>query len=116
MNLWQFHGDMYSLIPGHSSFSVQFHSIQRSRITHPLCRDEFWSRSQVTAPSAECKMRDIGAKSPLEVQKKAEFSKFFVLNAEFLEVSHQNLLVAEVPNRYFGSQVTTRAELNEIVQ
>jgi hypothetical protein len=25
-------------------------------------------------------------------------------------------LVAEVPNRYFGSRVTTRAELNEIAQ
>jgi hypothetical protein len=25
-------------------------------------------------------------------------------------------LVAEVPNRYFGSRVTTRAELNEILQ
>jgi hypothetical protein len=48
--------------------------------------------------------------------KKAEFSKFFVLNAKFLEASCQTLLVAEVPNRYFGSQVTTHAELNEIVQ
>jgi hypothetical protein len=38
------------------------------------------------------------------------------LNAEFLEVSRQTLLVAEVPNRYFGSRVTTRAELNEIAQ
>jgi hypothetical protein len=35
-----------------------------------LCRDEFWSRSRVTAPSAECKMRDIGASSPSEVQKR----------------------------------------------
>jgi hypothetical protein len=33
-----------------------------------------------------------------------------------LEVSRQNSLVAEVPNRYFGSRVTTRAELNEILQ
>jgi transposase len=48
--------------------------------------------------------------------KKAEFSKFFVLNAEFWEVSCQNWLGAEVPNRYFGSRVTTRAELNEIEQ
>jgi hypothetical protein len=47
--------------------------------------------------------------------KKPEFSKFFGLNAKFLEVSRQNLLVAEVPNRYFGSRVTTRAELNEII-
>jgi hypothetical protein len=31
-------------------------------------------------------------------------------------VSHQTSLVAEVPNRYFGSRVTTRAELNEIAQ
>jgi hypothetical protein len=38
----------------------------------------------------------------------------FGLNAKFLEVSHQNSLVAEVPNWYFGSRVTTRAELNEI--
>jgi hypothetical protein len=38
------------------------------------------------------------------------------LNAEFLEVSRQTSLVAEVPNRYFGSRVTTRAELNDIVQ
>jgi hypothetical protein len=50
------------------------------------------------------------------MQKKAEFSKFFVLNAKFLEVSYQSLLVAEVPNWYFGSWVTTRAELNEILQ
>jgi hypothetical protein len=48
--------------------------------------------------------------------KKGEFSKILVLNAEFLEVSRQTLLVADVPNRYFGSQVTTRAELNEIAQ
>jgi hypothetical protein len=88
----------------------------RSRVTHPLCRDEFRSRSRVTAPSAECKLRDIGAKSPLEVQKKAEFSKISVLNAEFLEVSRRNSLVAEVPNRLFGSRVTTCAELNEIAQ
>jgi hypothetical protein len=46
----------------------------------------------------------------------AEFSKLFVLNAESLEVSHQNLWFAEAPNRYFGSRVTTCAELNEIVQ
>jgi hypothetical protein len=45
-----------------------------------------------------------------------EFSKFFILNAEFWEVSRQNWLGAEVPNRYFGSRVTTRAELNEIEQ
>jgi hypothetical protein len=31
-------------------------------------------------------------------------------------VSRQTSLVAEVPNRYFGSRVTTRAELNEIAQ
>jgi hypothetical protein len=31
-------------------------------------------------------------------------------------VSRQNSLVAEVPNWYFGSRVTTRAELNEIAQ
>jgi hypothetical protein len=31
-------------------------------------------------------------------------------------VSRQTLLVAEVPNWYFGSRVTTRAELNEIAQ
>jgi hypothetical protein len=48
--------------------------------------------------------------------KKAEFSKIFILNAKFLEVSRQNLLGAEVPNRYFGSRVPTHAELNEIVQ
>jgi hypothetical protein len=42
----------------------------------PLCRDEFWSRSPVTAPSAECKMRDIRAKSLLEVQKRQNFRKF----------------------------------------
>jgi hypothetical protein len=48
--------------------------------------------------------------------KKAEFSKFFVLNAKFLEVSRQNLLVAELLNWYFGSRVTTHAQLNEIVQ
>jgi hypothetical protein len=96
--------------------TVEFHSIQRSRVTHPLCRDEFWSRSRVTAPSAECKMRDTGAKSSLEVQRRQNFRIFFVLNAEFLEVSCQNSLVAEVLNRYFGSRVTTRAELNEILQ
>jgi hypothetical protein len=28
--------------------TVEFHSIRRSRIMHPLCRDEFWSRSRVT--------------------------------------------------------------------
>jgi hypothetical protein len=48
--------------------------------------------------------------------KKGEFSKISALNAEFLEVSRQTWLVAEVPNRYFGSRVTTRAELNEIAQ
>jgi hypothetical protein len=42
-----------------SAITVQFHSIRQSRITHPLCRGEFWSRSRVTAPSAECKMRRI---------------------------------------------------------
>jgi hypothetical protein len=42
--------------------------------------------------------------------------KISVLNAEFLDVSHQTLLVAKVPNRYFASWVTTRAELNEIAQ
>jgi hypothetical protein len=78
------------------------------RVTHPLCCDEFWSQSQITAPSAECEMCDIKAKSPSA--KKAEFTKIFVLNAEFLEVSCQTLLVAEVPNRYFG------AELSEIAQ
>jgi hypothetical protein len=31
-------------------------------------------------------------------------------------VSRQTSLVAEVPNRYFGSRVTSRAELNEIAQ
>jgi hypothetical protein len=60
-------------------------------------------------------MRGIRAKSPLDA-KKAEFSKNSVFNAEFLEVSHQTSLVAEVPNRYFGSRVTTHAELNEIAQ
>ncbi|KAJ7845117.1 hypothetical protein B0H14DRAFT_2775130 [Mycena olivaceomarginata] len=30
--------------------------------------------------------------------------------------ARQNSLVAEVPNQYFGSRVTTRAELNEILQ
>jgi hypothetical protein len=60
-------------------------------------------------------MHDIRAKSSSEVQK-AEFSKNFVWNAEFLEVSRQTLLVAEVPNRYFGSRVIIRAELNEIAQ
>jgi hypothetical protein len=84
--------------------TVQFDSIRQSRVTRPLCRDEFLSRSRVTAPSVQCKIHDIRAKSPLEVQKKAQFSKY------------QNLLVAEVPNRYFESRVTTRAELNEIVQ
>jgi hypothetical protein len=72
--------------------------------------------SVVTAPSAECKMRDIRAKSPSEVQKNAKFSKILVLNAEFLDVSRQTSLVAEVPNWYFGSRVTTHAELNEIAQ
>jgi hypothetical protein len=61
-------------------------------------------------------MRDTGAKSSLEVQRRQNFRIFFVLNAEFLEVSCQNSLVAEVLNRYFGSRVTTRAELNEILQ
>jgi hypothetical protein len=37
--------------------TVEFHSIRRSRVTHPVCRDEFWSQSRVTAPSAECKMQ-----------------------------------------------------------
>jgi hypothetical protein len=48
--------------------------------------------------------------------KKSRIFEIFVLNAEFLEVSRQNLLVAEVPNRYFESQVTTRAKLNELLQ
>jgi hypothetical protein len=48
--------------------------------------------------------------------KQAEFSKKIVLNAKFLEVSRQNLLVAKVLNWYFGSRVTTRAKLNEIEQ
>jgi hypothetical protein len=61
-------------------------------------------------------MGDIRAKSPLEVQKKGEFSKIFSLYTEFLEVSRQTSLVAEVPNRFFGSRVTTRAELNKIAQ
>jgi hypothetical protein len=56
--------------------TVEFHSIRRSRVTHPLCRDEFWSRSRVTAPSAKCKMHDTGAKSPLEVQKRQNFRNF----------------------------------------
>jgi hypothetical protein len=37
------------------------------------------------------------------------------LNPEFLKVSRQNLLVAKVPNQYFGSRVTTCAELNEMM-
>jgi hypothetical protein len=61
-------------------------------------------------------MREIRAKISFGGAKKAEFTKIFILNAEFLEVSRQTSLVAEVPNRYFGSRVTTRAELNEIAQ
>jgi hypothetical protein len=56
--------------------TIDFHSIRQSRVMHPLCRDEFWSWSQVTAPSSECKMCDTGAKSPLEVQKRQNFRKF----------------------------------------
>jgi hypothetical protein len=61
-------------------------------------------------------MRDIRAKSPSEMQKRQNFQKKIVLNAEFLEVSHKTSLVAKVPNWYFGSRVTTHAKLNEIVQ
>jgi hypothetical protein len=99
-----------------ASYTAQFHSIWQSDVTHPLCRDEFWSWSRVTAHSAECKMCDISVKSPSEVQKRENFRKFSSCMPNFLEVSRRTLLVAEVPNRYFGSRVTTCAELNEIAQ
>jgi hypothetical protein len=63
---------------------------------HPLCHNEFWSRSWVTVPSAKFKMHEIRAKSLLEMQKGRIF-EIFILNAKFLEVSQQNLLVAELP-------------------
>jgi hypothetical protein len=89
-------------------FSFNRHTPERSalEILSPVHVD-------CTAPEEACGCTDYVM---ISTAKKAEFSKNFVLNAKFLEVSHQTSLVAKVPNRYFGSRVTTCAELNEIAQ
>jgi hypothetical protein len=59
-----------------STFELSLGTVLLPPLLPPLFRDEFWSQSRVTAPSAECKMHDIRAKSPLEVQKRQNFRNF----------------------------------------
>jgi hypothetical protein len=47
-----------------------------NRLQNEVASGKSVQETMVTAPSAECKMCDIGAKSPLEMQKRQDFRKY----------------------------------------